>query len=152
MIVDSIGHELSVETLIDASSAKVWEVMTGRLAEWWCPRPWWSELKELDWRAGGAFKIVMHGPDGQRNVIDVLFLAVEPSVRFVFTDAINDRLEPKEPFIIGSWELSSQNGGTCMRASARHWTAEAMARHEEMGFADAWAACGQQLKALVEAN
>jgi uncharacterized protein YndB with AHSA1/START domain len=37
------------------------------------------------------------------------------------------------------------------RRSARHWTEEARRSHEEMGFADGWGACADQLKALCEA-
>ena len=26
--------------LIDAAPAKVWDALTNRMGEWWCPRPW----------------------------------------------------------------------------------------------------------------
>ena len=45
-------HELAVTRLINAQPAHVWHVMTERLAEWWCPRPWTTEIIRLDRRAG----------------------------------------------------------------------------------------------------
>ena len=45
-------HELSVTRLIDAPVALVWKTATERLAEWWCPKPWTTEIVEQDWRAG----------------------------------------------------------------------------------------------------
>ena len=41
-------RELSVTTHIDASPETVWQVMTGRMAEWWCPKPWTVTLDEID--------------------------------------------------------------------------------------------------------
>ena len=35
----SDAKELSVTRFIAASPAKVWQVMTDRQEEWWCPRP-----------------------------------------------------------------------------------------------------------------
>ncbi len=37
------------------------------LRTWWCPKPWQTEVLAFDFRAGGAFHTVMHGPDGERS-------------------------------------------------------------------------------------
>ena len=50
-------HELSVTRLIAAPPAKVWEVMTGRLEEWWCPKPWRAEFSQLDRFPGGVSRV-----------------------------------------------------------------------------------------------
>ena len=63
--------ELSVERHIDAPPEKVWQIMTGRITEWWCPRPWTTTIAKLDWRAGGAFHLIMRGPDNEPLVVDV---------------------------------------------------------------------------------
>lgn len=40
-------------------------------------------------------------------------------------------------------------GRTKYTARARHWTAEARAQHEQMGFAPGWTQCARQLEDLA---
>ena len=54
------------------------------------------------------------------------------------------------PFMIGIFAIAPEGSGTRYTASARHWTAESMAHHQEMGFAEGWGAVADQLKALCE--
>ena len=147
--------ELAVSILIDAPPERVWAIMTERQTEWWCPLPWRTEIIEQDWRAGGRSAMAMLGPDGERHEHDGLFLEVVPGVRFVSTDAVvrdaGGRLAPAGPFMIGGWEIEPDGEGTRYTAWARHWTEEAKANHEEMGFIPGWGACAEQLKALCEA-
>jgi len=146
-------RELSVETYIDAPPQKVWDIMTSRIEEWWCPKPWWTEIIEQDWRAGGRSAMVLRGPnEGEEHVLEGIFLDVTPGVRFVSTDAVTADFAPQAPFMIGIWELIPAGQGTRYRAAARHWTDEARKSHEEMGFIDGWQACAAQLKALVESQ
>ena len=113
--------ELSVERHIDAPPEKVWQIMTGRITEWWCPRPWTTTIAKLDWRAGGAFHLIMRGPDnepdcqGEESVGGVL-LEYAPGRRFVFTDAFSAGWEPQKPFMVGSFEITPHGGGTLYRA------------------------------------
>src|SRR3546814_10492708 len=58
-------NELSVTRYIDAPPAKVWQILTERQNEWWCPRPWRAEVDEQDRRAGGVCNMTFHGPDGE---------------------------------------------------------------------------------------
>lgn len=143
---------LAHERTIAAPPERVWDVMTNRLEQWWCPVPWRAEINRIDWRAGGAFDTTMHGPEGQVMAGSGLFLDVVPGQRFVFTDALSSAFEPQPPFMVGVFEIAPDgNGGTRYRASARHWTAEAMEQHRAMGFDDGWAAAAAQLAALCEA-
>ena len=52
--------------------------------------------------------------------------------------------------MIGFWEIEPEGSGTRYTARARHWTDEAKAQHEAMGFEAGWGACADQLKALCE--
>jgi uncharacterized protein YndB with AHSA1/START domain len=47
-------------------------------------------------------------------------------------------------------EFIEEGGKTRYRATARHWTAEAKAQHEAMGFTDGWGAVADQLADLAE--
>lgn len=150
------ARELSVTTLIDARPEKVWQVMTERMTEWWCPAPWTVTLDAIDLRSGGRCAMTMHGPEGETMPSDGIFLEVVPGVRFVTTDAVvrdaGGRLAAAGPFMIGGWEIAPEAGGTRFTGWARHWTDEARAQHEEMGFIPGWGAVAGQLKALCEAG
>ena len=147
-------RELSVSIVIDATPEKVWQVMTERTAEWWCPQPWYVTLDAFELRTGGRCAMTMHGPEGEAHPSDGIFLEVVPGRRMVSTDAVlrgaDGRLAPAGPFMIGGWEIEPEGDGTRYTGWARHWSDEALKQHEEMGFTPGWTAVAEQLKALCE--
>ena len=146
------AHELSVTRFIAAPPAKVWDVMTNRIEDWWCPKPWRAEFAMLERRAGGTSTCTMYGPDGEVHPHPGTVLAWDEGRRFAFTDAIVGDLEPAGPFMIGIWSIEAEGSGTRYTARARHWTEADAKRHQEMGFADGWGACADQLMALCESG
>jgi uncharacterized protein YndB with AHSA1/START domain len=150
-----MSYDLSVERHIAAPPSQVWEIMTKRITEWWCPRPWTTTIAELDWRPGGAFHLVMRGPDdgadcqGEESSGGVL-LDYQPGRRFVFTDALSSDWMPQKPFMVGVFEIEPDGDGTLYRATARHWTEEAMEQHRAMGFEQGWGAVADQLAEFAE--
>jgi uncharacterized protein YndB with AHSA1/START domain len=148
------GWALSVTRFIAAPPAKVWQVMTERQMEWWCPLPWRAEVAQQDWRAGGRSDVIMYGPEGEVHPNNGIFLEVTPGVRFVVTDAFvlgdDGHYMPTGPFMIGTWEIAAEADGTRYTATARHWSEEAATRHADMGFAAGWGAATDQLQALCE--
>jgi uncharacterized protein YndB with AHSA1/START domain len=152
-----MSHELSIERHIDAPPAEVWRVMTERITEWWCPKPWSTTIKELEWCAGGAFHLVVRGPGGEADCegeegAGGILLEFVPQRRFVFTDAFSAGWQPAKPFMVGIFEIEPDGGGTRYRASARHWTQEAMEEHRQMGFEQGWGAVADQLAELAAAR
>lgn len=145
-------HELSVSRHIAAPPEKVWDIMANRQEQWWCPLPWKVEIVEQDRRPGGRSAMIMRGPDGEELPQEGIFLAWDEGRRFVTTDVLTAGFEPAEPFMVGIWEIEPDGEGTRYTASARHWSAEAMIRHREMGFEDGWRACADQLAVLCEEN
>lgn len=143
-------HELSISRFIAASPAKVWDVMTNRQGEWWCPKPWCAEVVVQERRAGGRASLTMYGPDGEVVPNEGIYLAWDEGRRFVTTDAVTADFVPAGPFMIGIWEVVPEGDGARYVASARHWTQEAMEQHAAMGFVDGWGACADQLQALCE--
>ncbi len=143
--------ELAVERHIDAPPETVWQVMTERMIEWWCPKPWTTEIIEQDWRSGGRSAMVMRGPNGEESGGEGVFLEVVPNRGFVFTDAFSKGWIPQKAFMVGFFELTPSNGGTHYRAGARHWDETAMKQHESMGFIEGWGTVAAQLAALAEA-
>lgn len=142
--------DLSVTTYIAAPPQRVWEVMTERQEEWWCPVPWRASIDRQDRRPGGACSMTFHGPDGEEMPQNGIYLAYDEGRRFITTDAVDADFRPAGPFMVGIWEIAPEGDGTRYTATARHWTEEAARQHAEMGFTDGWAACAAQLKALCE--
>jgi uncharacterized protein YndB with AHSA1/START domain len=145
-----MAHELSVTRYINAVPEFVWQVMTERMEEWWCPIPWRTEVVRLDRHPGGISNLRMLGPNGEVNEHPGFVLAWDEGDRFAFTDAIRPDLQPDGPFMIGIWEIKPEGEGTRYTATARHWTPESMLHHKEMGFEEGWGKVADQLKTLCE--
>lgn len=145
-------HELSVSRLIDAPPARVWDIMINRTNDWWCPKPWRAEMNFGERKPGTMTNCTMFGPDGEVNKHPGFILAWDEGRRFAFTDAIEGDLQPTGPFMIGIFAIAPEGTGTRYTGSARHWTAESMAHHREMGFEQGWGTVADQLKALCEQN
>lgn len=144
-------YELSVTRLIDAAPEKVWQVLTERTNEWWCPQPWRAEVNWGSRTAGGQTHTVMYGPEGEKNEHPGFILAWDEGRRIAVTDAIVGDLQPSGPFMVGIWEIAAEGSGTRYTGRARHWTPESMAHHKEMGFDEGWGIMADQFKALCEA-
>ena len=150
-----MSFDLFVERHIAAPPSQVWRIMTERITEWWCPKPWTTTIKELDWRPGGAFHLIMRGPEGEADCqgedsVGGVLLELTAERRLVFTDAFSAGWEPRNAFLVGIFEIAPDGNGTRYRATARHWTEEAMEQHRAMGFEQGWDAVADQLAALAE--
>jgi len=142
-------HELAIERTFAAPRDAAWRAVTEHLTEWWCPRPWTSEIVAVEWKSGGRFSITMHGPDGEKHGGDGMLLEVIPGERLVFTNMLGDGWWPQaaQPVgIVGVFEFAdAPGGGTAFRSSARHWSATDQDAHDKMGFAQGWGVCADQL-------
>lgn len=142
--------ELSITRFIDAPPGAVWDAMTNRLSEWFCPAPWRAEVDVDERCAGGRLDMTFCGPDGEKMPQNGIYLAYDEGRRFVTTDAMTGDYEPAGPFMIGLWEIEPEGDGTRFTATARHWTQEACDQHREMGFEQGWGAAADQLAGLCE--
>jgi uncharacterized protein YndB with AHSA1/START domain len=142
-------HELAIERHFAAPRDAVWRAVTEHLTNWWCPRPWTSEIDAVEWKSGGRFAITMHGPPGEEHGGDGMLLEVVPGERFVFTNLLGQGWWPQDAQpvgIVGVFEFAdAADGGTSFRSSARHMNAEDMAAHDKMGFTEGWGICADQL-------
>lgn len=145
-----MNRELSVERHIEAPVATVWTTMIDRFDDWFCPRPWRAETREIEWRPGGRSLVVMHGPNGEEMPNEGIILDFQPERRFVFTDAFTGDWQPSGPFLVGLFAIVADGAGTRFTATARHWTDEALEQHRAMGFEGGWGAMADQLKTLAE--
>lgn len=143
-------YDISVTRYIAAPPDKVWQAMIERFEDYWCPRPWCTQIVEIDWRSGGRMATIMRGPEGESHEGDGVLLEVTPGVRIVFTDAFSAGWIPQPAFMVGCLELAPEGEGTRYTGTARHWTQEAHDQHMQMGFVEGWTSVASQLAEIVE--
>jgi uncharacterized protein YndB with AHSA1/START domain len=86
-------REIVITRIFDAPRELVFKAWTDpeQMAEWWGPEPFTNPVCELDPRPGGAWRIVMHAPDGVDYVCSGVYREVVPPERLVFTNNAFDR-------------------------------------------------------------
>jgi uncharacterized protein YndB with AHSA1/START domain len=64
---DTAARELVITRVIDAPRELVYEAWTDpkHLAQWWGPTGFSTTTRRFDFRPGGVWRFVMHGPDGR---------------------------------------------------------------------------------------
>lgn len=148
--------DLTVSRVIRAPRQDVWAAWTdpARFEQWWVPAPEVCRVREMDLRAGGAFRTelsqdgVEFGPH-----IDGCFLAVDELERIVFTDSLVAGWRPAaQPFMTAVITFRDHPDGTAYGATAMHRDVADRDRHERLGFHDGWGTVTRQLAELVEAR
>lgn len=77
--------ELRTSRTIDAPRERVFLAFRdpARLARWWGPRGFTSRFATFEFRPGGRWSFVMHGPDGVDYANESVFVAVDEPARVV---------------------------------------------------------------------
>ena len=146
-------HDLVISRLLKAPRAALWRAWTEpeRLKEWWCPKPWVTEVRAFELRPGGAFHTFMSGPDGGTSDNPGCFLEIVPGERIVSTSMLLGGWRPATPWMAMTAVITfaDEAGGTRYTATAMHPDAATRDRHAEMGFFEGWNLCIDQLEAYA---
>jgi uncharacterized protein YndB with AHSA1/START domain len=78
-------REIATTRVLDASPELVFRAFSdpAHLARWWGPKGFTNTFHEFDLRPGGAWRFVMHGPDGAHYQNHSVFVEVVPPERIV---------------------------------------------------------------------
>ena len=89
---DAAERELVLTRIIDAPRALVFRMWTDpvHLAKWGGPRDFTNPVCEIDFRPGGALRIVMRAPDGTEYPMTGMFREIAAPERLVFTNIAVD--------------------------------------------------------------
>lgn len=81
--------EIVITRIFDAPRERVWQAWTdpAQIVQWWGPNGFTNTLQEMDVRAGGIWRHIMHGPDGTNYPNKVVYAEVVPPTRLVYTHA-----------------------------------------------------------------
>jgi uncharacterized protein YndB with AHSA1/START domain len=88
-------REIVIERLLDAPRERVFEVFTtaDHLGRWWGPTGFSVTTFAFDFRVGGVWRFVMHGPDGQDYQNRLVFDVIEPPSRLLARHGGGEDLE-----------------------------------------------------------
>ena len=92
MSPDAKKPELVLTRVFDAPRRLVFEAWTKaeHVSRWFAPRPLTMARCEVDFRPGGAFRFVMHAPDGTDYPFEGAFGEIVPPERIVFTGTVHE--------------------------------------------------------------
>lgn len=76
-------REIVISRVIDAPPALVFEAFTAvrHLSSWWGPAGFTTTTRSFEFRVGGEWVFVMHGPDGTDYPEWITWTAIRPSER-----------------------------------------------------------------------
>ncbi len=79
------GRDLFTSRFIDSPCERVFQAFRthDRLATWWGPDGFTNTFDEFDFRPGGKWRFVMHGPDGTNYPNESSFVEIVPNRRIV---------------------------------------------------------------------
>jgi len=82
--------------VLDAPRARVFSVWTDakHLAQWWGPNGFTTTTQAFDFRPGGVWRFVMHGPDGRDYQNRITFDEIVSLERIVYRHGGGDEVEP----------------------------------------------------------
>jgi uncharacterized protein YndB with AHSA1/START domain len=85
---DTSEREFVITRVIAAPREQVFQAWTDpvQLAQWWGPHDFTNPVCEVDLRQGGAYRIVMRGPDGTEYPIKGVYGQIDAPTRLVMTD------------------------------------------------------------------
>jgi len=81
-----LSRELVHSRVIDAPPERVFRAFSEprHLARWWGPNGFTSTFEVFEFRPGGTWRFVMHGPDGTDYPNESVFHEIVPSQRVAF--------------------------------------------------------------------
>ena len=84
-------REIVMTRVFDAPASLVFEAMTQpeHLVHWFGPHGWTLAVCEVDFRAGGAWRFVLRGPDGAEMGMRGVYQQITPPERFVSTESFD---------------------------------------------------------------
>jgi uncharacterized protein YndB with AHSA1/START domain len=103
-------RELHISRLLNSPVELVWEVWTNpvHITNWWGPTGFRNTISVMDFRTGGVWELIMHGPDGMDYKNKSIFKEIVKYKRIIY-DHISG------PKFIASIEFEAQGDKTLLK-------------------------------------
>ena len=94
--LDSDPKVMVGSRLLNASRELVWSVWTDpkHLSQWWGPNGFRTTTRTFDFKAGGVWRFVMHGPNGRDYQNRITFDEIVKPERIAYHHGGGDDVEP----------------------------------------------------------
>lgn len=137
--VNKENNTVNVKREFAASLSLVWDAWTKAeiLDQWWAPKPWKAETKQLDFREGGVWLYAMVGPENERHWAKAEYKAIDAKKLLSWLDAFcdeNGAENPDMPRSLWTNTFAEDNGITTVSISIKHNNYKDIETILEMGF------------------
>jgi uncharacterized protein YndB with AHSA1/START domain len=132
----STKPSLTIKRRLKAPPAKVYGAWTDpqKIALWWGPEQAETLRAEADARAGGRFRIVFRGTDGEEHDVSGVYREVVPNEKLVFTWAWRSTPERESLVTVA---LRNDDGGTVLTLTHEQFFDEAACDGHRSGWTGA---------------
>lgn len=119
---EAANREIISTRTIDAPPQRVFNAIRDpkQLAQWWGPKGFTNTFEVFEFRPGGQWRFVMHGPDGTNYQNECTFAEIEEPGRVVIDHV-------SQPHFLMTISLENQSGKTHITWRMRFDTAEVCA-------------------------
>jgi len=124
--LSTADREIVISRIFDAPRELVWEAMTKpeHVVNWWGPNGFSTTIEKMDFRVGGVWKHVMHGPDGADYPNKSVFTAIIEPERIEYSHGGGRKGDPAAQFD-ATWILESMGKQTKVTLHMLFATAQA---------------------------
>jgi uncharacterized protein YndB with AHSA1/START domain len=115
---ETAARELVVTRVIDAPRELVYEAWTDpkHLAQWWGPNGFSTTTHNFDFRPGGVWRFVMHGPDGRDYQNRITWDEIARPERLTYHHGGDEDVEPVEFHTVVTFEALGGKTRLTLRA------------------------------------
>jgi uncharacterized protein YndB with AHSA1/START domain/DNA-binding transcriptional ArsR family regulator len=166
LLVDSSPDTFVMVRVFNAPRELVYQMWTDptHMSKWWGPHIFTTPVCQLDPRPGGAWRIVMRGPDGSEHPAKGVYRDVRPPERLVMTidhselsDQWHDLVDPGRdkskgrPAVAGLMTVTFDDLGGKTRLTIRTRFESAAIRNAlvRLGMSHGWAQSLEKLEAVL---
>lgn len=103
-------REIVITRVLHAPRELVWQAWTEpHVTKWWGPRGFSTTIKKMDFRVGGVWEHVMHGPDGVNYPNKSTFKEIVPLERITYSHGGGREAGPGATFV-ATWTFETVEG------------------------------------------
>jgi uncharacterized protein YndB with AHSA1/START domain len=155
IVKDVPNKKITITRIFDAAPAEVWKAWTESelLDQWWAPKPWKAETKEMSFKDGGYWLYAMVGPDNTRHWARVDFSAINPKRSYEAIDTFCDENGiPSVGMPRMTWKNSfeSTEGGTKLTVEISFEKEADIKQIMDMGFEQGFSSALDNLDELIK--
>ena len=152
---DLENKKMIVTREFDAPLELVWRAWTEKelLDQWWAPKPWKANTRNMNFNEGGSWLYSMDGPDGSSALCRVNFKTIIPQQSFTALDSFCDEQgNPTEelPQMLWKNEFIALGDQTRVHVEITFKSIEDMDKIIEMGFQEGFRAAHTNLDELLQ--